>query len=878
MLPFLRKLWLFIRREQFHRDLSEEIAFHRKEAEERLQDEGMSANAAHDAAVRRLGNEARVKEKTNEAIGFQFETALQDLRYALRQLRKNPAFALVAIIVLTLGTSASIAIFAFVDAALIKPLPYSNPTRLVDVAESHALTSRSNLSRLDFLDWQKLNTVFSSMDAYTGSGYLLRSNSETEVVYGARVTAGFFHTLGVAPILGRSFNPGEDAANAQPVAMLGYSTWQKRFGGRSDVIGQTVTLSEVAYTIIGVLPRDFEFAPEGQAEFWTPLQPSAGCVLRRSCHNLYGIARLRDGVSLQTASAELRLIAADLEKQYPDSNRGQGAALQPLSELVVGEIRPILLMLLTAALVLLLIASVNVASLLLVRSETRKREMAVRGALGASRARLIRQFVMEALVLVLGQAFFGLATAYVSMQLLVKLIPPDKALRMPYLEGAGLNSHVLLFAAAIALLNTILFSVTPVIRLPLNKLRDGLSEAGRGSAGTVWRRLGSNLVVVELTLAMMLLVGAGLLGKSLYRLLHVDLGFEPDHLATLRVAGPDAEYRKPEQAAQLGKEVVNRISALPGVQSVAITTILPVTFNGNTVWLRFHDRPFDGEHNEVNQRIVSSGYFSTLQAQLLRGRYFTDAEDAKKPKVVLINQAMANKYFPGDDPVGKKFSYQSFDSGTTREIIGVVRDIKDAQLDSESWPTIYEPFNQDPDPHFSLVVRTSQSEESILPALTAAVHEINPAIATRDEATMNGRINESQSAYLHRSSAVLVGGFAALALLLGVVGLYGVVAYSVSQRTREIGVRMALGAERGSVYRLILNDAGRLTMRGIAAGIVFSLMTTSLIGKLLFAVRSWDIATLVSVAAILGSAALAASFLPARRAASVNPVEALRSE
>jgi predicted permease len=697
-------------------------------------------------------------------------------------------------------------------------------------------------------------------------------------MYGARVTAGFFHTLGVAPLLGRSFNPGEDATTAQPVAMLAYSTWQKRFGGRADVIGQTVKLSEVAYTIIGVLPREFEFAPQGQAEFWTPLQPSAGCEARRSCHNLYGIARLRDGVSLQTASAELKVIAADLEKQYPDSNRGQSAALQPLSELVVGEIRPILLMLLTAALVLLLIASVNVASLLLVRSETRKREMAVRGALGASRARLIRQFVTEALVLVIGQALFGLATAYVSMQLLTKLIPPDKALRMPYLQGAGLNPHVLIFAAAIALLNAILFSVTPMIRLPLSELRDGLSEAGRGSAGTVWRRLGSNLVVVELTLAMTLLVGAGLLGKSLYRLLHVDLGFEPDHLATLRVAGPDAEYRKPEQAAALGREVVNRISALPGVQSVAITTILPVTFNGNTVWLRFFDRPFNGEHNEVNQRIVSSGYFTTLQAQLMRGRYFTDAEDASKPKVVLINQAMANKYFPGEDPVGKKFSYQSFDSGTVREIIGVVRDIKDAQLDSETWPTIYMPFNQDPDPHFSLVVRTSQSEESILPALAAAVHEINPAIATRDEATMNGRINESQSAYLHRSSAVLVGGFAALALLLGVVGLYGVIAYSVSQRTREIGVRMALGAERRTVYRLILNDAGRLTIMGIAAGIVFSLMTTSLIGKLLFAVRSWDLATLVSVAAILGSAALAASFLPARRAASVNPVEALRSE
>lgn len=878
MLPFLRKLWLLIRRERFQRDLSEEIAFHHKEMEERFRDEGMSTNAARYAAIRRLGNEARIKERSYEIVGFQFETALQDFRYALRQLRKNPAFAIVAILVLTLGTSASIAIFAFVDAALIRPLPYSNPTRLVDVAENHALTSRSNLSRLDFLDWQRLNTVFSSIDAYTGSGYLLRNNSGTEVVYGARVTSGFFNTLGVLPTLGRSFYPGEDSSKAQPVVMLGYRTWQKRFGGKSDVIGQTLTLSGVAYTIIGVLPRDFEFAPEGQAEFWTPLQPSPGCETRRSCHNLYGVARLRDGVSLQTASAELKVIAAELEKQYLDSNRGQGAALQPLSELVVGEIRPILLMLLTAALVLLLIASVNVASLLLVRSETRKREMAVRGALGASRARLVRQFVTESLVLVIGQALFGLAIAYVSLQLLTKLIPPDKALRMPYLEAAGLNLHVLIFAASIALLNAILFSVTPLIWLPLNELRGGLSEAGRGSAGTVWRRLGSNLVVVELTLAMMLLVGAGLLGKSLYRLLHVDLGFEPDHLATLRVAGPDAEYRKPEQAAELGRDVVNRISALPGVQSVAITTILPVSSNGNTVWLQFLDRPFNGEHNEVNERIVSSGYFTTLQAQLLRGRYFTDAEDANRPRVVLINEAMANKYFPEQDPVGKKFSYQSFDSGTAREIIGVVRDIKDAQLDSEIWPTIYMPFNQDPDPHFSVVVRTLQSEESILPALAAAVHEINPAIATRDEATMNGRINDSQSAYFHRSSAVLVGGFAVLALLLGVVGLYGVIAYSVSQRTREIGVRMALGAERASVYRLILNEAGRLTMMGIVAGIVFSLLATSLIGKLLFAVRSWDITTLLSVAAILGSAALVASFLPARRAASVNPVEALRTE
>jgi len=376
----------------------------------------------------------------------------------------------------------------------------------------------------------------------------------------------------------------------------------------------------------------------------------------------------------------------------------------------------------------------------------------------------------------------------------------------------------------------------------------------------------------------MLLVGAGLLGKSLYRLMHVDLGFEPDHVATLRVAGPDAKYRKDDQAIALAQQVLDRISALPGVKSVAITTILPVSFNGNTVWLRFLDRPFNGEHNEANQRIVSPGYFTTLQAKLLRGRYFTDADDATKPRVFLINEAFANKYYPGEDPVGKTIAYQSFNSDKIHEIVGVVDDMRDGQLDSDIWPTVYIPYKQDPDSHFSLVVRTSQDEASLLPTLSAAIHEIDPEIATRDEATMNARINDSQSAYLHRSSAMLVGGFAVMALILGVIGLYGVIAYSVGQRTREIGVRMALGAERRSVYQLILKEAGWLTILGICAGVVFSLMTTSLIRNLLFGVRSWDLPTLFSVAVILGFAALMASFLPARRAASVNPIEALRTE
>jgi len=878
LVRFFRKLGLFIRREQFNKDLSDEIAFHREQAEQQLRAEGLSADSAHYAAARQFGNDARLKEQSNETIGFQLETALQDFRYALRQLRKNPGFAFVAILVLALGTAASIAIFAFVDAALLKPLPYTNPTRLVDVAESHALIPRSNLSRLDYLDWKRLGTVFSGFDAYAGSGYLLRTGSGTEVVYGGRVTAGFFDTLGVTPLLGRNFYSGEDASNAQPVVVLSYSTWQNRFGGRADVIGQTVYLNDVANTIVGVLPREFQFAPRGQAEFWGTLQPSEGCEQRRSCHNLYGVARLKDGVSIEAAFAEMKVIAANLEKQYPDSNRGQGAFVQPLSELIIGSVRPILLVLLAAAIVLLVIASMNVASLLLVRSESRKREMAVRGALGASRIRLLRQLVTEALVLVFAGGIFGLGAAYLFMQLLRALIPPDKAVLMPFLQGAGLNLHVLMFAGAVALLNAVLFSITPMLRLPFSEIREGLTEAGRGSAGTVWRRLGSNLVVVELTLAMMLLVGAGLLGKSLYRLLHVELGFEPDHVATLRVAGPDAKYRKDEQAISLAQQVLDRMAVLPGVKSVAITTILPVSFNGNTIWLRFLDRPFNGEHNEANQRIVSPAYFTTLEAKLLRGRYFTDADDATKPRVFLINEAFANKYYPGVDPVGKKIAYQSFETDKIQEVVGVVDDMRDGQLDSDIWPTVYIPYKQSPDSHFSLVVRTSQDEASLLPTLSAAVHHIDPEIATRDEATMNARINDSQSAYLHRSSAVLVGGFAAMALILGVIGLYGVIAYSVSQRTREIGVRMALGAERRSVYQLILREAGWLTVLGICAGVVFSLMTTSLIRNLLFGVRSWDVPTLFAVAAILGFAALVASFLPARRAASVNPIEALRTE
>jgi predicted permease len=873
-----RKLRFFISRERFERELAEEMAFHCEQHEEQLRSTGVGPDSAHYRATRQFGNSVRLRERSYEVIEFQFETALQDLRYSFRQLRKNPAFAVTAILVLSLGIGATVSIFAFVDALLIRPLPFHDPNRLADVTESITMIPRANLSYLDYLDWKRLNNVFSSLDVYNGTGYLLRTDTGVEPVVGTRVSDGFFRTLGVTPSLGRDFYGGEDLPAAPHTVILSYGTWQSRFGGKKDVIGQAVSLSGVDYVIVGVLPRDFQFPPRGGTGFWTSLHASDSCSKRRSCHNMNGIGRLKDGVSFQTALAEMKVIASQLEKQYPDSNRGQGATVLPFSEVVVGKVRPILLALLSAAGLLLLIACVNIASLLLVRSESRKREIAVRGALGASRSRLMRQFFIEASVLVCLGSLTGLLFAYAATQWLVKLIPPQVGMNMPQLQALGLHSHTIVFVAVVAGVAVLLFSVTPLVRLPLSEIRNGLNEAGRTSAGLVWRRLGSNLVVVELALAMVLLTGAGLLGKSLYRLLHVDLGFEPDHLATVTVAGDDVKYSKDEQSIVLGREILHRVSALPGVQSAALATRPPVSFNGNTTWIRILGHPYNGEHNEVNERHVSGAFFTTLKAKLLAGRYFDDSEDESKPNVVIINHALAEKYFPGEDPIGKKIGDTSLSPKSLQEVIGVVDDVRDGPLDAEIWPAVYVPFNQGPDDYFTVLVRTAGDEHSLLPEMSAAIRRIDPGLGILDQISMMDRINSSESAYLHRSSTWVIAGFAGLALLLGVIGLYGVIAYSVSRRTREIGVRMALGAERLAVYRMVLQEAGGLTFLGIAAGFAISIFAASLIRKLLFGVSSWDLTTLLSVAAVLGAAAMLASFLPARRAASVNPTEALRTE
>ncbi len=840
---------------------------------------GMTPVQARREALLKLGGVEPFKEAYRDRSTVPLlEHLMLDLRFTARQLRRTPAFAATVMLVLALGMCANVAIFAFVDAALIKPLPYPDPTRLMAVSEASGPFPRANLSYLDYQDWKQFNTAFRSLDVYSGGGFLFSTPTAVEPTEAGRVSAGFLRTLGVTPLLGRDFSAIEEAPGGPHVVMLSYRTWQQRFGGRSDVVGQGVTLSGEAYTVIGVLRADFHFAPLGAAEFWTTIDQKGSCEIRRSCHNLDGVARLKDGVTILNALANLAAVARQLEQQFPDSNRERGASVIPLTEEISGNFRPILMVLMGGAGLLLLIASVNVASLVLARSEGRRREMAVRSAMGASLARLWSQFVTEGLVLALAASALGLLLANWGMQALKGLIPADMISSMPFLLDLGFNWRVLAYAGAVAAVSVVLLSVTPAVHLAMSRTRDGLMEGSRGSAGNAWRRLGSRLVVVELAIAMVLLVGAGLLGKSLYRLLHVELGFRADHLATIEVAAPNVRYQKNEQRIALGREIVRTVESLPGVQSAALTSLEPVSYNGNTDWIRFVEKPYDGKHIEVNERDVSSGFFQTIGAKLVRGRYFTDDEDDSKPKVVIINQTLANKYFPGEEPIGRQIGDTTLSSKSIKTIIGVIEDFKDGALDSEVWPAEYHPFNQDPDTYFVLMARTSQKPEAVLPELGAAIHRLHPEVGSSGEATMEGRINNSMTAYLHRSSAWLVGTFAATALLLGVVGLYGVIAYSVSQRTREIGVRMALGAAHGSVYRLILKEAGWLASLGIGLGAAGSVGAATLARKLLFGVSSWDVETLFAVAVTLGIAAVVASFVPARRAASVNPVEALRAE
>jgi macrolide transport system ATP-binding/permease protein len=860
-------------------DFAEEIKAHLELEAEELRREGLSEDEARRRAYTVFGNVDATQERfyLKDRMVW-FDNLVRDIRFAIRQLIKNPGFTATAILVLALGMGASVAIFGFVDAALLETLPYTNPSQLMAVNESSDESPRWPLSYPDYLDWQRLNHSFNSLDVYNNTGYILNTSSGVEPVQAERVSGGFFQTLGVQPLLGRDFYPGENRPGGPNVLILSYGAWLHRFGARSEAVGQTVDLDGRVFTIIGVLPSGFSFAPSGSAEFWVPLNSFSDHEKKRTFYTFWGIGRLRHGVTAQVALAEMRPIAKQLQRQYGINGLDLSASVVPLSEIIVGDVRPILLTFLGGAILLLLIAYVNVGSLVLVRSESRRREVAIRGALGATPARLSGQFVTEGLLLGLSGSLVGMMVAAGIMKLLGSLVPKDMASKMPFLGNVGLNAHTAAFGAAVATLAALLLAATPTLRLSFLEVREGMADGDRGSGTRFWRRLGANLVVVELVIAVVLLAGAGLLGRSLYRLLHVPLGFDPNHLATMRVMAPDTGYKSDEQVIGLYRQIVRRVSSLPGLNTAGLTSMLPVQCNCATDRIHFPGRPDHGEHNEVDERHVSPGYLPTLKAALLEGRYFTEADDPSHPRVAVINQALARKYFPNQDPIGQRIGNDESGRPSVWEIVGVVDDVREGPLDVESWPAEYFPINQTRQNEFSLTVRTSQDAGSMLPVLVNTVHHIDPNLAISNETTMMEEIEATQAALLHRFSTWLVGGFAAIALILGVVGLYGVIAYSVSQRTREIGVRMALGAQRSSVYALVMRQAGWLTATGLVIGLVCSVGSSLLIRSLLFGVEAWDAVTLCLVAVLLAFASMTAGFLPARRAASVNPVEALRAE
>jgi len=876
---WLARLLGMFRKDDLGQQVAEEMQSHiEMEIADRVRGGQDEETARREVLMRFHGVDA-TKERYREQGGVPaIEHFVQDVRYALRAFRKEPSFALTATAVLTLGFIASLTIFALVDAALIKPLPYRDPNHLMFVSSSVEGIGRANISYLDFVDWKKQNKVFSDFDIYRGSGYLLANDRGTELVRGADVSAGFFRTLGVRAALGRDFYDGEDAPQAAPVVMLTHAAWLKRFGGRPDVIGKTIKLDGIDRVIVGVLPGEFHFAPRGGAEFWAPFQPlpTDPCAIRRSCHNLDGVARLKDGVTQQAALADLNLITKQLGDLYPTSNRDRSGNVLPLSEAIVGDLRSILLIMLGGSVLLLVIGCVNVASLLLVRSEGRKREIAVRVALGASPRRLLRQFIAEGVVLAGAASALALAGTHWSLLLIARLVPERVARNMPFLNEVGLSKHVLAASAGLLVAGVVIFSVIPLVRVRLNEMQEGLKQGINASAGRTWRRFAGNLVVLELAITIMLLVGAGLLSQSFYKLLHVDLGFDPEGLVTIgNIVLPDTDYKKPEQVMAVRKRILDAVQQLPGVKSAALTSKMPVDGNGNTTWIRVMGHEYHGEHNEANFRDVSASYFPTLRGRLLKGRFLTEAEDIGMAQVTVINQAFVNKYMPGEDPIGKKIGQPGRGSEVVKEVIGVVEDIRESSLEDHTWPTIY---TTDADSTPSLLVRTEMAPESVIPILASTIRDVNPGIGTSDYQTMPERINSSQSAYVHRSSAALVSGFAGTALVLSLVGLYGVIAYSVGRRTREIGIRMALGARRANIYRLVMTEAGWLVCLGLITGVLGAAATSRMVRTLLFGVGSWDARTFAGVIGLLCVTALAASYFPARRAATIDPMNVLRAE
>jgi putative ABC transport system permease protein len=811
--------------------------------------------------------------------GFRWmEILWQDVRFGVRMLVKSPTFTIVAVLALALGIGANSAIFSVVNTILLRPLPYPDPDSLVMVWEERAKAGypRDTPSPANFISWKEQSQTLLGMSAYTNLSVSLTGVGEPERIEGQRVSASLFPLLGVEPHMGRAFLPEEDQPGGNRVAMMSHGLWQRRFGSDPNIVGKALTLNGESRTIVGVMPANFEF-PSREIEIWVPIAFPPEEAARRGAHFLQVIARTKPGVSVEQAQAEMHTVAAGLQQQYPQTNTAVGATLIPLHEHLVGDIRPALLILLGAVGFVLLIACVNVANLLLARASARQKEIAVRIALGAGRLRLIRQFLTESILLAGMGGVVGLLLAVWSIKLLTAFIPAN----ISQAKSISIDAGVLLFTVGISLLTGLIFGLAPALQASRFSLNDTLKEGGRDStSGGRGGRVRNLLVVTEIALALVLLIGAGLLINSFWHLRNVDPGFQTDHLLTMKVVLPPLKYPDTGRRAAFYDELTQRVQALPGVRAASVTTNLPLTNRGNAMGFTVEGRPepAPGQTSSAVTRVVSPNYFQTMGIKLLRGREFTDQDSADAPVVLVVGETMAKRFWPGEDPVGKRLKFGSFNSTAAwLSVVGVVKDVKHFELNTNDREQVYLSYKQAGffEPR-DLVVRTEVEPLGLAASVRSAVWGIDKDQPVSNIRTMDEIVSESVAR--QRFNTLLLGIFAVVALILASIGIYGVMSYSVTQRTHEIGIRMALGAQALDVLKLTVGQGLKLVLLGLFIGLAAAFGLTRVMSSLLFGVSPTDPITFVVIPLVLFAAAMLASYIPARRAARVDPLIALRNE
>lgn len=864
-------------------DLERELRSDLELEEEAQRERGLSPEAARQAAMRAFGNPTLIREQTHEAWGWApLERPLQDFRYALRQLGRSPGFAAAVILTLALGIGVTTAMFSLVNAVLLRPLPFPAQDRLMWLAQQdHSLpgVAAESLSYPDYFDWRAQNHTFSGMATYFGGGITLESAGKSERLDDQTVSGNFFQVLGVAPMLGRDFGWDDEKAGHR-TAMLSYSLWQSHFGGANDIAGKSITLDGHSFTIAGVMPQGFQYPLEspGPALWISIADDIDGKKTSQRGFDVLGvIGRLKEGVSVEQAKADLSIIASNLARQYPDTNKLYSSALvEPELRHMTGDTRPALRILFGAVTLVLLIVCANVAGLLLARGSRRSAEFALRAAMGASRGAIIRQLLVESATLSLGGGALGAALAWGLVHAAVKLMP----LNIPRMENASIDGSVLVFDLVVSLVTGVLFGVLPAWRLSRSMPAQALRDGSRTMSGTRGRnRVHSGLVVVQTAVGLVLLATSGLLIRSFLHILSVDPGFDPRHVLSAR-AGVSFNKINHDQHLQFYEQVLARLSALPGVQSASAGWPIPMGSTNATISFNIPGRPIaKGDEPSEALGLAMPGYFETMRIPLVLGRTFGDKDGIKGAPAIIINQAFANKYFRGENPLGRHIQVRLGDDvfdQSIREVVGVVGDIKFKKLTADAAPQYYLPYAQAVVTNPFLVVRTVGDTAAIQDAVRAAVHEIDESVPVYQVSTLEEYV--SKSAAQPRFQTFVLTCFAGIALVLVAIGLYGLLSYMVVQRRLEIGLRMALGAQRSDVLGMIVRRGLTLTLIGTGAGLAISAVVMRLVSGMLYGVRPSDPATFAATAGLLLVVSVAATMVPAYRAARLDPNRMLREQ